>query len=129
MYKVILTAPNGKVYITKTRYVINDSFNFLAPSIKDSNRFFNEKDLKFIKETLMPKGRVTAIDGMQFIAQGSRIYTVPMDGRTTKANNLSYFSLDNSYKFIKDNKDTPDIPTLNPRGITELKVIEFNPIQ
>lgn len=65
MNKVILTAPNGKVYITKTKYDINDSFYSLAPSIKDSNRFFKEKDLKFIKETLMPKGRVTAIDGMQ----------------------------------------------------------------
>ena len=104
MYKVILTAPNGKVYITKTRYVINDSFNFLAPSIKDSNRFFNEKDLKFIKETLMPKGRVTAIDGMQFIAQGSRIYTVPMDGSTTKAKKLSYFAWENADQFIKDNR-------------------------
>ena len=112
MYKVILTAPNGKVYITKTRYVINDSFNFLAPSIKDSNRFFNEKDLKFIKETLMPKGRVTAIDAMQFIARGSRIYTVPMDGRTTDAKKLSYFAWDDAYQFIKDNKDTPDTPTL-----------------
>lgn len=66
MNKVILTAPNGKVYIAKTKYDINDSFYSLAPSIKDSNRFFNEKDLKFIKETLMPKGRVTAIDAMQF---------------------------------------------------------------
>lgn len=55
MNKVILTAPNGKVYITKTKYDINDSFSSLAPSIKDSNRFFKEKDLKFIKETLMPK--------------------------------------------------------------------------
>ena len=90
MNKVILTAPNGKVYITKTKYDINDSFYSLAPSIKDSNRFFKEKDLKFIKETLMPKGRVTAIDGMQFIAQGSRIYTIPMDGRTTEAKKLSY---------------------------------------
>lgn len=112
MYKVILTAPNGKVYITKTRYVINDSFNFLAPSIKDSNRFFNEKDLKFIKETLMPKGRVTAIDAMQFIARGSRIYTVPMDGRKTEAKKLSYFAWDDAYQFLKDNKDTPDTPTL-----------------
>ena len=49
MNKVILTAPNGKVYITKTKYDINDSFYSLAPSIKDSNRFFKEKDLKFIK--------------------------------------------------------------------------------
>ena len=123
MNKVILTAPNGKVYITKTKYDINDSFYSLAPSIKDSNGFFNEKDLKFIKETLMPKGRVTAIDGMQFIAQGSRIYTVPMDGRTTQAKKLSYFTWDNAYQFIKDNKDTADMPTLNPRGITEIKVI------
>ena len=115
MNKVILTAPNGKVYITKTKYDINDSFYSLAPSIKDSNRFFKEKDLKFIKETLM--------DGMQFIAQGSRIYTIPMDGRTTEAKKLSYFAWDNAYQFIKDNKDTPDIPTLNPRGITEIKVI------
>ena len=112
MNKVILTAPNGKVYITKTKYDINDSFYSLAPSIKDSNRFFKEKDLKFIKETLMPKGRVTAIDGMQFIAQGSRIYTVPMDGRTTQAKKLSYFTWDNAYQFLKDNKDTPDTPTL-----------------
>ena len=112
MNKVILTAPNGKVYITKTKYDINDSFHSLAPSINDSNRFFNEKDLKFIKETLMPKGRVTAIDAMQFIAQGSRIYTVPMDGRTTQAKKLSYFTWDNAYQFIKDNKDTTDTPTL-----------------
>ena len=104
MYKVILTAPNGKVYVTKTRYVINDSFNFLAPSIKDSNRFKKEKDLKFNKETLMPKGRVTAIDAMQFIAQGSRIYTVPMDGRTSQAKKLSYFAWNNAYQFIKDNR-------------------------
>ena len=112
MNKVILTAPNGKVYITKTKYDINDSFYSLAPSIKDSNRFFKEKDLKFIKETLLPKGRVTAIDAMQFIAQGSHIYTVPMDGRTTQAKKLSYFALDNAYQFIKETKDTTDTPTL-----------------
>lgn len=40
MNKVILTAPNGKVYITKTPYGINDYFNALAPSIKDTTKFF-----------------------------------------------------------------------------------------
>ena len=94
----------------------------LAPSIRDTNKFFNERDLKFIKETLVPKGRVTAIDGMQFIAQGSSIYTIPMDGRKKEAKKLNYFAWDIAYQFIKDNKDVPEIHKLNPRGITELTI-------
>jgi len=99
MNKVILTAPNGKVYITKTPYDINDSFNALAPSIKDTTKFFTQKDLTFIKETLIREKhlKVTAIDGMQFIAQGSQIYTVPLDGRKKEAKKLSYFAWDNAY--------------------------------
>jgi len=124
MNKVILTAPNGKVYITKTPYDINDSFNALAPSIKDTTKFFTQKDLTFIKETLIREKhlKVTAIDGMQFIAQGSQIYTVPLDGRKKEAKKLSYFAWDNAYRFIKDNKDVPEIHKLNPRGITEFTI-------
>lgn len=59
---------------------------------------------------------------MQFIAQGSQIYTVPLDGRKKEAKKLSYFAWDNAYQFIKDNKDVPEIPKLNPRGITELTI-------
>lgn len=59
---------------------------------------------------------------MQFIAQGSQIYTVPLDGRKKEAKKLSYFAWDNAYQFIKDNKDATEIPKLNQRGITELTI-------
>lgn len=125
MNKVILTAPNGKTYITKTPYDINDYFNTLAPSIKDTNKFFTEKDLKFIKETLIGEKhlKVTAIDGLQFIAQGTKIYTIPLDGRKKEAKKLNYFAWDNAYQFAKDNnKDVPEKPKFVSRGITELTI-------
>lgn len=124
MRKVILTAPNGKVYIAKTKHPLNDSFNSLAPSIKDTNKYFSEKDLKFIKETLIPKGRVTAIDGLQFIAQGSTtLYSTPIDGRSKEAQRYKYFCWDEAYQFVKDNNVPAPTRTFNPRGVTEIKVI------
>ena len=103
MRKVILTAPNKKRYITKTLYTINDTFMSLAPSIRDTNKFFSENDLSFIKDKLVPTRLVTAIDAMQFIACGSRISTLPLDGRTREAKDLEYFAWDKAYQFIKDN--------------------------
>ena len=103
MRKVILTAPNKKRYITKTLYTINDTFMSLAPSIRDTNKFFSENDLSFIKDKLVPTRFVTAIDAMQFIGCGSRISTLPLDGRTCEAKDLEYFAWDKAYQFIKDN--------------------------
>lgn len=125
MRKVILTAPNGKVYITKTKYPLNDTFHSLAPSIKDSNKYFSERDLKFIKEELIGRKHlnVTAIDGLQFIAQGATIYSVPMDGRKKEAKNYEYFCWDKAYQFAKDNNVPAPTRTFNPRGITEIQVI------
>lgn len=104
MRKVILTAPNGKVYMTKTNHSINDNFIALHPSIIDTTRYFSEGDLKFIKETLIPQGRVTAIDGLQFIARGSTIFSTRLDGRTKEAKSYEYFSWDKAYQFVKDNQ-------------------------
>ena len=103
MRKVILTAPNKKRYITKTPYTINDTFMSLAPSIRDTNKFFSENDLSFIKNELVPTGLVTAIDAMQFIGRGATIFTMPLDGRKREAKVLEYFAWDKAYQFIKDN--------------------------
>lgn len=107
MNKVILTAPNGKTTIFKTKGDYNIPFNALAPSIKQPDKFFSQKDLTFIEDNLIKMG-MTAKDALQFIAKGKTIpiiYSVPIDGRKTPNKSLPYFAWDIAYQFVKDNID------------------------
>lgn len=103
MNKVILTAPNNKTMIFKTKGNYNISFNALAPSVKQPDKFFSQKDLSYIENNLIKMG-MSAKDALQFIAKGSYIYSVPMDGRKKQNKTLPYFAWDIAYQFIKDNQ-------------------------
>lgn len=103
MNKVILTAPNGKTTIFKTKGDYNIPFNALAPSVKQPDKFFSQRDLTYIEDNLIKMG-MSAKDALQFIAKGSYIYSVPIDGRKTPNKSLPYFAWDIAYQFVKDNQ-------------------------
>lgn len=102
MKKVIITVPNGKSIVYKTRENYNIPFNALAPNVKE--KFFKKTDLDYIEENLVRQG-FTADNAKTYIAVGAYIYSVPMDGRKKEARKLGDFSWDKAYQFIKDNKD------------------------
>ena len=102
MEKVIISAPNGKSIVYKSRGNYNIPFNALAPTVKE--KFFKKTDLDYMEKNLVKQG-FTADNATVYVAVGDCIYSVPMDGRKKESRKLEYFSWDKAYQFIKENKD------------------------
>ena len=109
MYKVVITASNGKTKMFKTRGNFDIHFNSLAPSVK-SNYFSKQKDLEYINSELVPMG-ASAYDARIFVIGGrnSQIISTPMDGRSNLGRVLSYFNWSDAYQFIMDNATQEDV--------------------